>query len=446
MQQTSITGFFKKASGPIGSRRDEQRASNDRQERRPGPYRSRGSSSTPSTRGQHRGGKSPRNIELKKVAQETKTVLPAILKSLPGFGVDVSAVYDLSNVVPLDPADCPEHVLPSGDEHAGKVGARIRVLDKDSFDAAIELQPDYEAKAHLNNLTPATFSADDSEPETSPIAEDANDDEEMDPDGLPVTRRTSPPQPQPKPPSWDLSARPPLKTPPANPFQRDQFSNPTPRTKTYTISPFSRLTPSPVLVLNLASERHAGGGWQNGAMAQEESLCYRSSLYRSLRHRFYPLPSLSVIYTPSVVILRAATSDGHTLYTAPAPDLPVASVLSVAALRHPDIAVDPAGVETFGDAGQRAETKRKVRVSLRVAARQGHGKLVLGALGCGVFANPAEDVAACFLEVLRESEFQGGWWEEIVFAVLDNETGGEGGKDGNGNFGRFYRVLHGEVV
>jgi uncharacterized protein (TIGR02452 family) len=437
MQQSSITGFFKKAPGSNGSRRDEQRASNDRQERRPGPYRSRGSSSTPSTRGQHRGGKSPRNMELKKIAQETKTVLPAILKSLPGFGVDVSAVYGLSNLAPLDPADCPGHVLPSGDEDAGKVGTRIRVLDKDSFDAAIELQPDYKAKGHLSNLPAATSSADDSGPEASPAAEDANEDDEMDLDGLPVT------QPPPQAPSWDMSARSPLNTSAVKAPQKGGPPKPTPNAKTYTIPPFSRLAPSPVLVLNLASERHAGGGWQNGAMAQEESLCYRSSLYRSLRHRFYPLASLSVIYTPSVVIIRSATTDGHTLYTAPALDLPVASVLSVAALRHPDLTAD---ASRFSNAGQRAETKRKIRVSLRVAARQGHRKLVLGALGCGVFANPASDVASCFLEVLFEGEFQGGWWEDVVFAVMDNKSGGEAGKDGSGNFGQFYRVLHGKVV
>lgn len=77
----------------------------------------------------------------------------------------------------------------------------------------------------------------------------------------------------------------------------------------------------------------------------------------------------------------------------------------------------------------------------------GHTKLVLGALGCGVFANPPGDVARCFLEVLRETEFQGGWWQEVAFAVLDNVKGGEeGGKEGKGNFGVFYRGLHGKVV
>ncbi|KAF1362443.1 hypothetical protein EJ07DRAFT_82225, partial [Lizonia empirigonia] len=287
-----------------------------------------------------------RNMELKKVAEETKAILPAVLKSLPGFRAEVSSIHDLGGLVALDAKDCPRHVLPNGDQDAGAVGTRIRVLDKDSFDAAIELQPNYTAHG---------------------------------------------------------SGR-------------------------------------PVAVLNLASERHAGGGWQNGAMAQEEALCYRSSLYLSLHKSYYPLPSLSVIYTPNVLIIRSATSAGHTLYKHSAPDLSVTSVISVAALRHPALSDDH---KKFKNEGQRAETKRKIRVSLRLAASNGHTRLILGALGCGVFSNPPTDVAECFLEVFKEKEFQGGWWEDVVFAVMDNARGNEGGKDGTGNFGQFHRVLDG---
>ncbi|KAF3004773.1 hypothetical protein E8E13_001790 [Curvularia kusanoi] len=427
MQQSSITGFFKKAPRPYASRED---SNNDRQERRPAPYRprggssshsmrsesstssTRGSSSTPSARGNHRGGKSPRNMELRKVAEETKAVLPALLKSLPGFGVSVSSLHDLNGLPPLDARKCPGHVLPSGDKDAGKIGTRIRVLDKDSFDAAIELQPDYTARVHMSGQPAAAAS--------SPPTPNAyiSDDEEMDLDNLPL-------HPKPAPQPWDLSSKP--AAPKSPPPQPTQFQS----------------TRKPVAVLNLASERHPGGGWQTGAMAQEEALCYRSSLYRSLRRRFYPLPSLSVIHTPSVLLIRSSNSSGHKLYNLPTPDLPVTSVISVAALRHPDLTPDGKG---FASAGQRAETKRKIRISLRVAAVNGHTKLVLGALGCGVFANPAGDVAQCFLEVFREGEFQGGWWEDVVFAVMDNVKDGEGGRNGKGNFGEFWRVLDGKVV
>jgi uncharacterized protein (TIGR02452 family) len=201
----------------------------------------------------------------------------------------------------------------------------------------------------------------------------------------------------------------------------------------------------PVLVLNLASERSAGGGFHKGALAQEEALCYRSSLYLSLHKSYYPLPSLSAIYSPSVLIIRDAMSRGHSLLTSTqqSADLPVTSVISVAALRRPALSEDG---KSYKKEGQRAETKRKIRLTLRVAGMKGHTKLVLGALGCGVFGNPPGEVANCFLEVFREKEFQGGWWEDVVFAILDNVKSEQGGKDGVGNYGEFYRVLHDQVV
>lgn len=87
-----------------------------------------------------------------------------------------------------------------------------------------------------------------------------------------------------------------------------------------------------------------------------------------------------------------------------------------------------------------------MRLLLRVAAHQGHSKLVLGALGCGAYGNPAPEVAKMFLEVMREREFRGGWWEEVVFAVKDNVRPEFGGKEGRGNFGVFWRTLNGVVV
>ena len=355
-------------------------------------------------------------MELKKVAEETKAVLPAVLKSLHGFKAGTSSIHDLNGFTPLDAKLCPGHVLSNGDKDAGKVGARIRVMDKDSLDAAIELQPNYKVHIHLDHsqATAASRSVDGKSVNNSTI-----EDEEMDLDGLPLHQTETVLQP------WDLSTK------------LSQQNDLKPKLTT------SNRTSNPVAVLNLASERHAGGGWQNGAMAQEEALCYRSSLYLSLHKSYYPLPSLSVLYSPDVLIIRSATSAGHTLYKQPACDLPVTSVISVAALRHPSLTSDGT---RFAKADQRAETKKKIRVSLRVAASNGHTKLVLGALGCGVFNNPPKEVADCFLEVFRENEFQGGWWEEVVFAVMDNAKGDQGGKDGAGNYGMFHRVLDGQVV
>ncbi|KAF3355377.1 hypothetical protein VDGD_07852 [Verticillium dahliae] len=203
-----------------------------------------------------------------------------------------------------------------------------------------------------------------------------------------------------------------------------------------------------VAVLNLASDYRAGGGWLKGARAQEEALCYRSSLYLSLHKRYYPFDhALMGIYSPDVVIIREDMASGHDLLI---PDdglgtLPVVSVLSIAALRNPTTRKvrlqTIAGAEErieFADPRDRDVTKGKMRLCLRMAAAKSHGLLVLGALGCGAFHNPPGEVARCWREVLGENEFAGGWWTDVVFAVLDTRN--------EGNYEVFDDVVGGMMV
>jgi uncharacterized protein (TIGR02452 family) len=122
---------------------------------------------------------------------------------------------------------------------------------------------------------------------------------------------------------------------------------------------------------------------------------------------------------------------------------PLLSVVSIAALRNPRtqtfrLADGVTRKTVFRSDDDRDMTKRNMRLVLRIAAHNRHRHLVLGALGCGVYANPPEDVAHCWLEVLREDEFFGGWWRQICFAVFDPR--------GDGNFEVFRRVLQDQKV
>ncbi|PSN62477.1 hypothetical protein BS50DRAFT_577379 [Corynespora cassiicola Philippines] len=301
--------------------------------------------------------------DLRKAHRETKEILPTILAQISHL--NPGRCFHFKHPGPLGASYCPGFALPASDPKAGRKGTRIRVLDADTYDAALALQ---------SNTTVSTV--------------------------LPPPTQSS---------HFAASG--------ANPVL-------------------------PVAVLNLASERSPGGGWRHGSLAQEEALCYRSSLYLSLHRRYYPLPSLSALYSPYVLIIRASLSIGHALLfpTTQAVDLPMVSVITLAALRNP-----AAQGGKFTKMADRDETKEKIRVVLRTAARREHRRIVLGALGCGAFGNPPEDVAECFKEVFAEREFCGGWWEDVVFAVMDNAKG-PSGKNGDGNFGIFYRALDGVVV
>src|SRR5262245_54324925 len=152
------------------------------------------------------------------------------------------------------------------------------------------------------------------------------------------------------------------------------------------------------LALNFANGVHPGGGFLNGARAQEEVLCRSSALYRTLlndrmyeEHRKRPRPDSTdwAIYSPDVPVYRK--DDGTAL------DQPwLLSFITCAAPYAPAI-----GQPESGDLLQ----KRIHRV-LSIAQAFGHSALALGAWGCGAVGNDARRAAIDFRQAL-ETEFQG---------------------------------------
>ncbi|EAW10626.1 uncharacterized protein ACLA_050980 [Aspergillus clavatus NRRL 1] len=196
---------------------------------------------------------------------------------------------------------------------------------------------------------------------------------------------------------------------------------------------------TPVCVLNMANATHLGGGWEGGVMAQEEALCFRSSLSATLNPDFYPMEPLGAVYSPSVVIFRENVLKDHRWMDLGKTEwLPIVSIISMAAMIQPslDETVKPPKYKNQKD---RELTKGKMRLVLRMAAIHNHRRLVLGALGCGVLRHPKEEVAHCWLEVLQETEFK-EWFEAIVFAVYD---GPQQKALGIGNFRTFHEILDG---
>ncbi|KAJ6016028.1 hypothetical protein N7540_010619 [Penicillium herquei] len=180
-------------------------------------------------------------------------------------------------------------------------------------------------------------------------------------------------------------------------------------------------------VLNMASEKHPGGGWLRGALAQEEALCLRSTLAATLYDSYYPLPEFGAIWSPRVAVFRDEVDRWCRIYT---PDhIFIVGVVSLAALRSPKLSKDK---QQFANVGDIRVTKDKLRQVLRVLAQNGITHCVLGALGCGAFHNPPQEVARVYSEVLKEAEWRGNF-EEIIFAVLDTRN--------EGNFRIFSEAL-----
>ncbi|MFE4628955.1 TIGR02452 family protein [Streptomyces mirabilis] len=173
----------------------------------------------------------------------------------------------------------------------------------------------------------------------------------------------------------------------------------------------------PVAVLNFASARNPGGGFLNGAQAQEEALCRASALYSCLlrarefydHHRAHrdPFYTDRVIHSPAVPVFRddrgGLLGEPYTVgfLTAAAPNAGV--VLRTVPERAPELGP--------------ALAVRAERV-LETAAAHGYRRLVLGAWGCGVFRNDPAQVAGAFHDLLVEGRFEGAF-DHVVFGVLD---------------------------
>ncbi|CAI7649298.1 unnamed protein product [Penicillium glandicola] len=104
-------------------------------------------------------------------------------------------------------------------------------------------------------------------------------------------------------------------------------------------------------VLNMASEKYPGGGWLRGALAQEEALCFRSTLAATLHQRFYPLSKFGAVWSPNVVIFRDEVATGCRIYK-PA-EMFTVGVVSLAAIRRPFLTPDRSNFDT--DTKQRVD-------------------------------------------------------------------------------------------
>lgn len=171
------------------------------------------------------------------------------------------------------------------------------------------------------------------------------------------------------------------------------------------------------VALNFASAKNPGGGFLNGARAQEESLCRASGLYACLnRQRYYDhhralgggFYTDYALYSPHVPIWR---DDRENLLPATWP----LSFITMAAPNYRAHDFDPAVKPKL-----LAAFEERIRKVLLIALAHGHPSLVLGAWGCGAFGNDSQDVAPIFAQHLN-GEFSDAF-EKVIFAVLDKSA------------------------
>ena len=169
-------------------------------------------------------------------------------------------------------------------------------------------------------------------------------------------------------------------------------------------------------VLNFASAKNPGGGFLNGAMAQEESLAASGGLYRTLTpHEGYYRRNRAcgtmmytgcAIYSPDVVFFR---DEKFRLLPRPV----TASVLTLPAVNLGQVMQKGEDLPAAW-----AAMRGRMARALELFGAMGDRTLVLGAYGCGVFRNDPRQVARWWRELLAEPAFADRF-PRVVFAVLD---------------------------
>lgn len=168
------------------------------------------------------------------------------------------------------------------------------------------------------------------------------------------------------------------------------------------------------LVLNMANAGTLGGGVAQGARAQEEDIFLSTNymLTTSATKPWYgarKLDGVAVIVTSRVSVVRHTDGQRNLLPFGRPFNYAQLDFVACAAMR---LAEEPKQL-TDGDW---YSMSWKIAKLLAVARDIGYKTLVLGALGCGAFNNPAHDVAFMFAYLLRNN-FAGDF-DSVVFAIL----------------------------
>lgn len=162
-------------------------------------------------------------------------------------------------------------------------------------------------------------------------------------------------------------------------------------------------------VLNLADDSFPGGCVDFGSGAQEESIFRRSNYFKSLDIKFYPLGPNNInsqaIYSPGITIFKESENNNWKIILKPYQ----LDFIACPGIKFP--------ILESGNFSKEDELtlENKIRLIFQIAYLNNHRSIVLGALGCGAWKCPANQVAKIFKKIIKEWY---GVFELIVFAIL----------------------------
>lgn len=154
-----------------------------------------------------------------------------------------------------------------------------------------------------------------------------------------------------------------------------------------------------VMVLNFANATVVGGGYLNGAVAQEECICRSSLLYNCLhslkiiyninKKNYTPLHHDYLIYSPNVPVIRNSKYELLDNYE------------KISFISCP--AVNKKLAKFFSKEDEvLAAMDSRIKFLIKFAVSKKPSVLILGAFGCGVFGNNREDIYPIFEKYINK--------------------------------------------
>lgn len=193
-------------------------------------------------------------------------------------------------------------------------------------------------------------------------------------------------------------------------------------------------TTDDLCVLNMASAKNPGGGVYGGAGAQEEYLFRCSDYFRFLfqyadpksfdcekeygiphhpKHTYPLKKNFGGVYSHGVTIFRDTEAKGYALLDQPwHVNFVAVAANNIRRYMHGQTMIPEKFIPS---------TLNLIRTILRIAYNNGQRRLVLGAFGCGAFANPPGHMAQLFKQIFNEPEFK-GIFREIYFAIIEDHN------------------------
>lgn len=156
------------------------------------------------------------------------------------------------------------------------------------------------------------------------------------------------------------------------------------------------------LLLNMASYKRPGGGVRRGAMAQEEEICRRSNLLKSLDTMTYPLSMNEYIYTSNVDVFK---DSNYKLI-----DGGLCDVITIASVNLNGLDRPSNYSEIMQD---------KIDQIFKSAVDNNCVNVVVSAFGCGVFKNDPDEVSKMFIESINKYM---GYFNNICFSILNDRN------------------------